>query len=540
MKRHARTTLAAAAAAGALLLTGCASPQAVATGERVDGGTIRYGHQQEPPCIYGSWIQNAYLSRQVLDSLVAQADGGKIVPWLAESWTVSADQRVWTFTLADGVSFTDGTPFTAEAVRANFEYWVGGGNGTAFAYIGSYYESSRAVDERTFELTLRAPYSPLLSVLSQGYFGIQSPTALDRGAEANCEQPIGTGPFTVADWKRGESVTFERNADYNSAPANAKHQGPAYVDGIEWRFLADPTTRYGSLISGESDVIYDVPTVNWQAAQQQFEVQQYITPGRPVTLSLNTVEGPFTDVLVRKAFAFSLDRESIVESAFNGAVPFEGNGSLSQSTPGYNADVVDDYTYQPDTAARLLDEAGWNRVEGEEYRTKDGEKLEVRIAMGIGSIITQQGSTALQSVQQQAKDVGFTVTIIPVTQSDLFAGKYAAPNTHDIYPGYWTSPTAGILHINYRQNLPESPNPNNSTFFNSAELESTILAANSTLDIAEQNRLYGQAQQLISDQALAVGLYPQTTSLAIRAELKDVWIEDSQGEPVFHDAYFVR
>ncbi|MGW9402868.1 ABC transporter substrate-binding protein [Arthrobacter sp. NPDC055585] len=542
--RHTAGKAAAAAAAAALLLTGCSAASGTTgagTGERVDGGTIRYAHLQEAPCIYGGWVQQAYLSRQVLDSLVSQTEDGSIVPWLAEQWSVSEDQLTWTFTLKEGVAFTDGTPLDAAAVAANFDYWVSGGNGTVAAYIGDYYESASAVDATTVQVKLSAPYAPLLSALSQGYFGIQSPTALtERSEQENCEAPVGSGPFTVGEWKRGESVTFHKNLDYASAPANARHQGPAYVDSIVWSFIQDNTSRFGSLASGETDVIGEVPTVDFETAKAAFNLQQYITPGRPVTLSLNTVNGPFTDTAVRQAFAYSADRKAVVDSAFLGVVPFEGNGTVSQSTPGYNPDVADDYPYDQDKANALLDGAGWGERNADGVRVKDGQELEIDIVFGLNSIVTAEGVTALQNLQAQVKPVGFKVNLIPATQSDLFGGTYSVPESYDAQLGYWTSPTAGILHINFRQNLPESPNYSNTTFYNNPEIEDLILQANSAATPEEANAFYAQAQQRLSDEAVAVGLYTQTASIAAAPNLQDVWLEASQGEPVFHDAYFTK
>lgn len=507
----------------------------------VRGGTIVHAHLQEPPCIFGGWIQQAYLSRQVLDSLVSAGDDGEVVPWLATDWSVSDDQLVWTFTLKDGVTFTDGTPLDPQAVVDNFEYWLKEqGNSTVAAYLGRYYESSRAVDATTFELTLSAPYSALLPVLAQAYFGIQSPTALERGAEANCDEPIGSGPFVVAGWERGSVIRFSRNPDYSSAPANARHQGPAYVDGIEWRIVPDPVARFGALTTGEADVVYDVPATQWTLAEREFEVQQYITPGRPVALGLNTVAGPFADVRVRQAFAYATDREAAVESAFAGVVPFEGNGTVSQSTPGYLAAAADDYPYDLAKAEALLDEAGWDQEGADGVRTKDGAPLEVRIVYGAGSIITPEGATVLQNIQEQARAAGFDVVLVPATRDELFSGAFSSPDSYDAKPGYWTSPTAGILYITFRQHLEDSPNFSNSSFYNNPEVEALILAANSTLDRAEQDRLYGEAQQILSDEAVSLGLYTQTTSLAIDRDLRDVWLEASQGEPVYHDAWFAR
>jgi peptide/nickel transport system substrate-binding protein len=528
----------------ALLLTGCGSAGSVNagnSGQKVDGGTLRYANLQEPPCVYGGWVQQAYLSRQVLDSLVSQKPDGTIVPWLAEAWKVSDDQLTWTFTLKSGVKFTDGTTLDAQAVSDNFKYWVDGGNGTVKAYIGEYYESSRAVDPLTLEVKLKAPYSPLLSALGQGYFGIQSPTALStRTKQQNCDAPIGSGPFVVGQWKRGESITLNKNAGYNSAPATAKHQGAAYVDSVVWSFVQDNTSRYGALASGESDAIGEVPTVNFDAARSQFQVEQYITPGRPVTLSLNTVQGPFTDVKVRQAFAYGADRKAAVDSAFLGVVPFEGNGTVSKSTPGYNADVAGAYPFDQAKANRLLDEAGWATRNSDGVRVKDGKELEIKIVFGLNSIVTTEGATALQNLQEQIKPTGFKVTLVPVTQADLFSGAYSSPDKYDAQLGYWTSPTSGILYINFRQNTKEKPNYSNSTFYNNSEIEGLILKANSAKTTEEANKYYAQAQQRLSDEAVAVGLYTQTASVASKAQLKDVWLEASQGEPVFHDAYFTK
>jgi peptide/nickel transport system substrate-binding protein len=542
-----RAVLAGSASLMALLLAGCGAGAGAtgaaggSGGEKIDGGTLKYAHLQEPPCIYGGWVQQAFLSRQVLDSLVSQTEDGSIVPWLAESWKVSEDQKTWTFELKDGVKFTDGTPVDAKAIAANFEFWQAGGNGTVQAHIGEYYKSAKAVDAGTVEIELKAPYTPLLSALSQGYFGIQSPAALkEHTDQQNCEAPVGSGPFTVGEWKRGESVTFLKNQGYNSAPENAKHQGPAYVDSVVWSFVQDNTSRFGSLASGESDAIGEVPTVDFEAAKSQFEVQQYITPGRPVTLSLNTLAGPFTDKLVRQAFAYSADRKAAVDSAFLGVVPFEGNGTVSQSTPGYDQSVADDYPFDQAKANELLDKAGWTERNADGVRVKDGKELAIDLVFGLNSIVTTEGATALQNLQEQVKPVGFKVNLVPVTQADLFSGAYSTPDKYDAQLGYWTSPHSGILYINFRQNTKEKPNFANTTFYNNAEIEKTILKGNSAKTTEEANKYYAEAQQALSDEAVAVGLYTQTSSLAIQPKLKDVWLEASQGEPVFHDAYFTK
>lgn len=533
----------AVAAAATFALVGCAAGGQAATGDPVDGGTIVYAHQQEPACVFGGWIEQAYLSANVLDSLVSPDEDGTAVPWLAEAWSVTDDGLHWTFELKPGVTFTDGSPLTAEAVAYNFDHWVNdGGNGTALAWLGGYYEGASAVDELTLQVDLSKPYPRLAETLTQGYFGIQSQEALEtRSDEENCEAPIGSGAFVVDHWSRGQEIVLTRNDDYTSPPANAGHTGPAHVEEVVWKFVADPTTRVAALKSGEVDAIYDVPAVQWHSTEQAgFTLEKYVTGGRPQQLTFNTAEGPFTDERVRQAFAYSLDRKTLVETIGRGVIPYEGNGGVSQSTPGWSEEAADRYSFDLDRAEALLDEAGWTGTDADGYRTKDGETLDIVLPYGAGSLINADGASILQGVQEQAKQAGFKVELIPVPQAELFSGAYGSQSERDIYPGYWTSVTSGILYVNWRQSTPEWPNSNNDSFTNYPELEAIILEANSTADVDAQNALYAEAQEYIADHALAIGIYDRLSTLAISPELDGVKQEHSQGGPTFYDAQFVN
>ncbi|WP_040588328.1 ABC transporter substrate-binding protein [Sciscionella marina] len=548
-----RRRIAAASSLAVLLasgLTACAAPRQTESGTTVHGGRVvggkvvdgvlEYGHEQEPSCLIGGWVQQVYLMRQFLDSLVTVTADGAVKPWLATSWSQSPDGRSWTFHLKPGVRFTDGTKLDAAAVAYNFDSLLtgAGANSTAQAYLQEYYAGSRAIDATTFRLDLRKPYQPLLPVLAQGYFGIQSPAAMRRGASANCVHPVGSGAWIVRQWNRGQNVVFTRNDDYNSAPSTASHQGPAYQRSMVWKFLKDPTLRYGSLETGASDVIYDVPTVDWAAAKRSYAVQRYITPGRAVSLTLNATRAPFSDERLRRAFAYSLDRKAGVDSAFHGAYPYNGDGALSKSTPGYDPRFAGTYSYQPRLAARLLDQAGWTARDGEGYRVRDGSRLTAQVVYPAGSIVTPETVTLLQDLQSQAKEIGWDVQLVPATQSAYFAGEYSTRTSYDAMTGYWTSPTAGVMYITWRQDLANRPNSANIAFYNSRRLEGMIAVGNAAADPAQRQVAYSSAQRYISDHALAIGLYAQTTSLASAPDTKGVWIEQSQGEPVLSDAYF--
>jgi peptide/nickel transport system substrate-binding protein len=539
-----RVTHPAVGAAGLVALLGLsACTGAVASsGERVEGGTIVYAHQQEPFCVFGGWIEQAYLSYQVLDNLTSLDENHEVVPWLATEWSSSEDGLTWTFTLKEGVEFTDGSPLTAEVVAYNFDYWVSGGNSTALVWLQDYYSSAEAIDELTVQINLSAPYPRLADNLSQGYFGIQSQVALEtRTDEENCAAPIGSGAFIVDHWDRGEEIVLVRNDEYTSWPANAEHTGPAYVEEIVWRFVPDATTRVAALQAGEVDAIYDVPAIQWETLDAAgYQLEKYVTPGRPQQLAFNTQIGPFTDVRVRQAFAYALDRRAAVEAIGQGVIPYEGNGGVSQTTPGYSQAAADWYDYDPEKAADLLDEAGWSEVDDEGFRTKDGERLTVVLPYGAGSIINADGAAILQGVKEQASQVGFDVELIPVPLSELFAGAYSTAEERDINVGYWTAVTAGILYINWRPSTPEAPNYSNGAFYNDEVLAQLIRDANSAADIDEQNALYIEAQDYIAERALSIGLYDRLSTLAVDTSLKGVWQEHAQGGPTFYDAYLTE
>lgn len=548
-KNRGRRVVLASLASATLALTGCTAvtdpalqqtDTAALTGHEASraGGTLEYGHLQEPNCIFGGWIQENFTARQVLDNLVSQTDDGDIVPWIATDWEVSDDGLVWTLTLRDDVEFTDGTELDAEAVAYNFDYWMDGGNSTAQVHLDGFYDHAKAVDDQVVEIHLSSPLATFMSSLSQSYFGLQSPTALEnRTEEENCTEPIGSGPFSVAAWKRGEYIEFQRNDDYNWAPENAKHQGPAYLDAIRWNIIPDNTSRYGSLLSGETQAVGEIPAVNVAEAEELFDYTQYITPGRPMVMNLNTDRGIFADQQVRQALSFATDREANVESAFLGTVPFEPSGYLSQSTPDYDADAADEYPFDLDRANKLLDEAGWDERDDEGTLIKDGQRLEATVTYGLNSIVTPDGGTVIQNFQEQAREAGFDLKLRPLTPSENFSGAFSTPDSYDAQVGYWTSPHAGILNINYRPSTEEHPNGANTTFLHDEAAFDTIQQALQAPTDEEVSQLFSQAQYELSETAAAIGLYTQTNSLAVSDDAEGIWLEAAQGGPVFHDAY---
>jgi peptide/nickel transport system substrate-binding protein len=535
--------------ASAMLATGCGGSSSGATnagGKPIRGGTIVYGADREPTCLdphnLGDMPQT-YIARQYLDSLVSELPDGRVVPWLATSWKVTADGLHYTFKLKQGVKFTDGEPFDAAAVKANVEQILDPKtqSSTDLIYLKPYYKSAEVVDAHTIKLNLKKPYSPLLDVLGQAFLGIESPKALARGLKANCESPVGTGPFVVKRWVHGQRVELVRNPNYNSAPQNAKHQGPAYLDAITWRFLKDNSVRFSALKSGEAQLIFNIPPEHQPAAEADpsLELQKFNHSGNPNNFSFNTARAPFDDPRVRQALLYGANAKEAVKSAYLGVFPYAG-APLGSGTPFYDASLENAYPHDPAKANALLDAAGWTARNAEGYRTKDGQELVARFAYSSDPGDTPPADVTLyQDIQAAAKEIGFHIKLVPQAQTTFYA-TFQNPKAYEAINSYWNSPTPGVLYIIFSTESKKTGGFNNSAQVEDPELDSVLLKAAASNDAAEQKTLYTQAQAIASKGAWQLTLYPIQTRLAISRKLKGVWIEPSEGEPVLHDAWVAK
>ena len=551
--RTSRAALGSTALAAVLLLAACGgtatngTSSSVAAGPPVSGGSIVYGADREPTCLdphNNGDMPQTYVARQFLDSLVSERPDGTVVPWLADSWTTSPDGLTYTFKIKQGVKFHDGTPLDAAAVKANFDQMLDPATQslTDTGYLRPYYESSRAVDPATFELKLKSPYSALLPVLSQAFFGIESPKAMARGLDANCQSPVGTGPFVIKQWVHGQSVELDRNPDYNSAPADAKHQGPAYLDHVSWKFLEDGSVRFGAVQGDGADLIFNPPPQQNAAlkADPNLVLQEFTHTGLPNGIALNTTRFPFTDTAVRQAFIHGSDAEASVKSAYLGVFNWEP-GPLTSTTPFLDKDLRNYYAHDPAKANQLLDAAGWTQRDADGFRTKDGKQLAATVIYSSDPGDSPPTDVTLyQDIQAAEKEIGFNVILKPIPQDQYYAA-FTDKNAYDGLAGaYWNSPTPLVLTLLYSTDSMNLAPGNDMSWVSNPAIDAPLKEIAAASEVEQQTHLYDQVQQLVAQNAYHLGLYPQTTRLVSKKHLQDVWIEPSEGEPVLHDAWLAK
>lgn len=526
----------------AVALLGLSTSAAWAADKPQPGGTIVLATFKEPVCLdptVGGDVPQDIIAHMFTDSLISQNEDGSYHPWLAKSWDVTDNGLTYTFHLRTDVKFTDGTPFNAAAVKANFNHWLDPKTGSAnIAPQLTNLGSVTAVDDATLVVKLKTANSFFLTTLANPSAGMQSPIAFARGNTLNCVSPVGSGPFIVQKWIRNSEVVFTRNPNYNSPPPQALHSGPAYAERVEWKIIQEPATRFNALLSGEVGVLNGLPPEDFIRAKSSdnITILNDFQPGVPWQLDLNTKRAPFNDVRVRQAFRFSLDAPAGLRSIFFGAY-LPARGVLSPNTPFYNPAVEHAYPYDLAAAAKLLDAAGWTGRDSAGYRTKDGHRLTVHFPVYAS---TQPADLGLfEQLQATAKKAGFDLQIEKADDSKVYSRQYSWD--YDLYVDYWTVNTPGAMTFIYHSDGLTSLDGgyhNNEAGISDPHLDALLNEGPATSDPAKQKQIYDEAQQIVSDKALAAPLYVYPSIAAFNTDkVRDVRNDWSVHSVTLYDAW---
>lgn len=406
--------------AGVALIAGCASggtaPAADESAAPTEGGDITFLIDS----LGATWIPNnssissyqGHIWGHVTDKLIYVDAEGNLSPWVAESWEESEDKTEFTITLKDGVTFSDGTPLDAAAVVANIDIWAKGRPDEGINRIGLFpaanYDRAEAVDETTVKVYFTAPTLSFIPTLAYHGSILLSPEtlALPADQQADLSNDIGSGPFVVESWAEGDSVVLTKRDDYDWGPEALNHDGAAYLDSITYKQVAEPTLRTSSVQSGQADVAYNASPQELDPLKDEgFEIAVPRYLGFVNGYALNTTVAPFDDPLVRQAVQHGIDRDEILSTVYTS--DWQAAESFIQSNVPEATDHSDQFAFDPDQAADLLDEAGW--VEGADgVRTKDGQELAFTLYPNP-YLATSQAVDEL--VAQQLSDLGFAVTL---------------------------------------------------------------------------------------------------------------------------------
>ncbi|CAM4348006.1 ABC transporter substrate-binding protein [Nocardia ninae] len=522
--RH-RIAALAGALATATTMAACGTDSAAPGGDAgppKPGGTLRYGLSQAPTCsdpAQSGTNQTLYVTRQIVDSLTDQdPKTGELKPWLAQRWEVTPDAKVFTFYLTDGVTFSDGTPLTAESVGKTFDSIIKLGSAKsplASSYLTNYVATT-AVDRLTARVEFSKPNAQFLQASSTTQLGILAEATTAKPAEQRClGDNIASGPFTYAGYRQDASVTLAKRAGYQWGSAVFAHRGEAYLDKIEFTVVPESGVRTGSLASAQLDAISDaLPQDAAQIEAAGGRVLSTANPGVPFGFQTNVTRGPLRDPAVRRALLPAIDRKQLVETVL-GPQFKPATSPLASSTPGYQ-DLSDRLAYDPGKARHILDQAGWVPG-GDGIRVKNGERLSFSV---LFSQVFAGNQAIIELVQQQLRQVGVELELDLVSGAESTARQNA--KDFDSSYGNTTRADGDILRTSFgldgRNLNVRGPIP---------ALDDALNGQLSTVDTTVRNGLIHTAQQQVLDAGLLIPTVELSQAIDAGSTAQDLKFEAS-------------
>ncbi len=420
------------------------------------------------------------------DGLVRYRSGTlEVEPALAQSWRISDDGTVYTFRLRAGVTFHDGTPFNADAVKFNFDRMLDDSHPHhdtgpfPLAFFFSAVKSTEVLDDLTVRFTLREPYAPFLSNLAYPTGLLVSPAAVQAHGVDYGRAPSGTGPFRFRLWETNRQVAVERNPDYwDGAPS---------LSGIVFRPITDANARLSEMLSGNIDIMVEVPpdTVALFRDDPRFAVYEQAGP-HLWFLILNLREPPFDDVRMRRAVNHAINRWSLVEDVLQGTATVATGPMPAAFEWAYNAELAP-YAYDPERARALITEAGYG--DGAEvvfYVTEGGSGMLDPVAMGtaIQADLAQVGITARIETYEWN-------TFLNVVNPGL-AGKAGMAQM-----AWMTNDPDTLPYLTLRTEAMPEQGGFNSGYYSNPEVDRLLEAARRSTDQTERARLYREMQAIV-------------------------------------------
>lgn len=438
---------------------------------------------------------NIWVFNLVLEGLVKTSDDGTTIePALAESWDISEDGLTYTFHLKPGIKFSDGTPVTGEdwiwsLTRARDT------EASPWKFAGEGIKDVTAPDDNTLVVTLKEPWAAILADLAMFNMTVQSKAHFEKvGEEGYSRQPIGTGPYYIDEWRKGEYILMKKNPHYHI-------EGLPKTDEIKFVVISDDNTRVLQLQAGKLDIATYLPFNRMAELDADPNI---VAKGIPSTetryIILNNNVKPLDDIRVRHALQYATDKDAIVALILFGygekAISFAPKAGL------YYNDALEDYGYDVEKAKALLAEAGY----------PDG--FDVELLVRAGNAVYEQLSVILK---EQWSKVGINVNILslePATATE----RYKAMQ-HEITLAGWTNDINDpSQQVEYTIN-PDVVQCYYTGWVNEKAVELAEQGKRET-DEAKRAEIYKEIQRIHYEETPMIPVFHATYPVAMRTNIK--------------------
>jgi ABC-type transport system substrate-binding protein len=508
----------ALAAALAVLVAAAAGP-ARAQGKELVIGTQADAATLDPH--YTADVPSGTIQLHVYETLVTTDKSGQRVPGLAESWSWSRDGLALTLRLRGNVSFHDGTPFDAAAVKANFDRILDPEAKTMARSLFATVTGVETPDTRTVVLRLKEPTGALIANLASNRASIVSPDAMRKHGKELARQMVGTGPFVLEEWRPKERVAIKANDRYWG--------GRPKLDRIVFRPIPNTASRLAALEAGDVAIAAPILPQDVERLQRNAALEIVaVNGGDNMQMPLVTLQGPLADKRVRQALNYAVDKEAIARVIYRGFAKPLTDAPLAPATFGYQP-VGTFYKFDREKARALLREAGHEKGFKLQGIAPDGRYVNDRqTAEAVVSMLKAVGV----EVELQTLEWGTYVQKLLAARADKPPDFNMAMITFAV-----ATMDADQGMVIYRgDNWP--PNGFNFSFYKSEEVDRLLARGRAAFENADRLAAYRDAQRLVMEDAPALflvayqyiaasskkvkGAYPMPIG-AVMA--KDAWLE---------------
>ena len=410
-------------------------------------------------------------------------------PQLAESYEVSDDGLTYVFKLREGVKFHDGTEFTSEAVKINFERVLDPKNALSRRTFFNFIDHVEALDKYRVKFVLKTPMSAFIARLANGTGQMICPSAIQKyGSDGLAFHACGTGPYILKDFNPSERLVVEKNPNYRVA-------GLPKLDGIRWIPVPENSTRAQMVLTGEADYVHAMPPELMKRVEESDIADALNKPSiQQRYLTMNTLQKPFDDIRVRQAIAYAINKKAYAKVVFDGfARP--AASVLPPEIPG--AVSFDECPYDPKKARELLKEAGY----------PNGFETQLWGAFNNSTV-----NKGLQFLQQQLRQVGIKTTPraleagIMVDEVDSQTDPQKAPVR--LWFVTWSNSTGepdwGLRPFFDSRAVP--PALNNTSYYVNPKVDALFDQGLGEVDAEKRAAIYGDIQKILWKDVPAVPL----------------------------------
>ena len=469
-----------------------------------------------------------YAQSILYDTLVSiTADGYE--GCLAESWDISEDGRTYTFHIRPNVLFSDGEKCDANAILANFNAILENRERHTWLEMMNLLVGVSAPDENTFVIEMSEPYYPMLTELGCiRPFAMISPSCMINGSTKDgVNGHIGTGPYVLTDFVTDEYAVFERNENYwGKAPAIRK---------ITVKVIPDNQTRIMALESGEIDLIFGKNMIDADAISQYLDSDKFTVglsdPTSTRHIVMNTTREILGDPAVRKALQHATDRQTISDGIFYGLE--QPADTLYATTVPYCNVGLKAYEYSTETAAQILDEAGWV-LGSDKMRAKDGRQLALDLLYNSDSVTEK---TIAEYLQSEYLKLGISMTIHG-EEEQSYRDNMKAGNFDMVFNICWGMPYDPQSSLAAMRAPVYGDYAAQQGLEDKAEIDEAITRILTSTDEAERQELYKSVLTNLHEDAMYLPLTYECNKALYTSALHGVHFGTDQYDVPFADMYF--